>query len=317
MKKKSTSITRIKIIKKAAFIFKLTHVLFLSFFLLANIIKAQENTRHNEEENEVETACGGTERWSEKVLVDALENTINFTPIVTTINGLVNIVTPAPSTTMPRYAGVEDKTYKVICNITLKKNETDNDYHLVLSDGTHTMIGEIPDPACSAAASSNFTTQYLSARNFVNTYIGTGNVTTVTIAPVEVYGVAFVDPPHGQTGKAPNNLEIHPILDIKFANTTDVNVVHEKVFQISVTPNPFRDNFKVSVQSKAANLKNCSIQLFDMMANKVVEFDLLVKDKKEISEVVNTSGVIPGTYIYRLTNDGKPIYDGKLICLPR
>jgi hypothetical protein len=54
-----------------------------------------------------------------------------------------------------------------------------------------------------------------------------------------------------------------------------------------------------------------------MMANKVVEFDLLVKDKKEISEVVNTSGVIPGTYIYRLTNDGKPIYDGKLICLPR
>jgi hypothetical protein len=217
---------------------------------------------------------------------------------------------------MPRYAGVEDKTYKVVCHVTIKKSETDNDYHLVLSDGTHTMIGEIPDPTCSAAASSAFTSQYLAARNFVDTYIGPGNISSVSIPQVEVYGVAFVDPPHGQTGAAPNNLELHPILNIKFAQTTGVNIVEEKVLSVSVSPNPFRENLKVNVVSKVANLKKCSIQLFDMMANKVAEFDLTVKGKKEISEMINTTSVAPGTYIYRIVNDGKPIYDGKLICVP-
>ena len=276
---------------------------------------AQENAKYSDEEEE-SVQCGGTERWSVKVLVDAAETSINFTPISTTINNLVHIVTPTPSTTMPRYAGVEDKTYKVVCHVTIKKSETDNDYHLVLSDGTHTMIGEIPDPTCSAAASSAFTSQYLAARNFVDTYIGPGNISSVSIPQVEVYGVAFVDPPHGQTGAAPNNLELHPILNIKFAQTTGVNIVEEKVLSVSVSPNPFRENLKVNVVSKVANLKKCSIQLFDMMANKVAEFDLTVKGKKEISEMINTTSVAPGTYIYRIVNDGKPIYDGKLICVP-
>ena len=278
---------------------------------------AQDNFKSWEEEGEIESnACGGKERWSVKVLVDSAESTINFTPISTTINKLVNIVTPAPSTTMARYAGVEDKTYKVTCNITLKKSETDNDYHLVLSNGTNTLIGEIPDPTCSAAASSAFTNQYLAARNFVDTYIGSGNVNKVNIKPVEVYGVAFVDPPHGQTGKAPNNLEIHPILSIQFAGVTGVNIDEEKVLLVSLSPNPFRENLNVSVVSKAAVLKNCSIHFFDMMANEVAEFDLTVKEKMEISELINTTGLDPGSYIYRIVSDGKPIYDGKLIALP-
>ncbi len=291
---------------------KLIHSLLIGF--IAFTINAQENSKRSYGEIE-SVQCGGTERWSEKVLVDALESTINFTPVSTTINYLVNIVTPAPSTTMPRYAGVEDKTYKVICNVTLKKDETDNDYHLVLSDGTNTMIGEIPDPVCSAAASSSFTTQYLNARNFVDTYIGTGNVSSVSIAPVEVYGVAFVDPPHGQTGKAPNNLEIHPILSIQFAN--GVNIIVEKQLSVNISPNPFKENLKVNVVSKTASLKKCSIQFFDMMANKVAEFDLTVKGNKEISETINTTNIIPGAYIYRIVNDGKPVYDGKLISVPK
>ena len=53
-----------------------------------------------------------------------------------------------------------------------------------------------------------------------------------------------------------------------------------------------------------------------MMANRVAEFDLHVKGKKEISEVINTTNVSPGTYIYRIVSDGRPIYDGKLIALP-
>src|SRR6185437_9618356 len=260
--------------------------------------------------------CGGTERWSQKVLIDAAVNTINFTPINTTVASLVNIVTPTPSSTMPRYAGVEDKTYKFSCKITIKKAETDNDYHLVLSDGTHTLIGEIPDPACSAAAGSAYVSQYTAARNFIDTYIGSGTYSSVNIAQVDVYGVAFVDPPHGQTGAAPNNLEIHPILKINFTSTSGIEDVHEKQLDVSVFPNPFKDKLNVSVLSKTANLKNCTIQLYDMMVNKVAEYELPVKGKKQISEVLNTASIAPGTYIYRIMNDGKLMYDGKLISLP-
>jgi hypothetical protein len=307
------------------FNFKLINLFFFTLLLLVNISNAQNKiSKHTEEEeDEKEGAlingrvmCGGTERWSEKVLIDTAVHTINFTPINSTVNALVNIVTPTPSTSMPRYAGVEDKTYKITCNITVKKAETDNDYHLVLSDGTHTLIGEIPDPVCSAAASSTYVSQYTAARNFIDTYIGSGTYSTVNIAPVEVYGVAFVDPPHGQTGAAPNNLELHPILTIGFAGTTGINTTPEKQMSVNIFPNPFKENITVNVTTKAATLKKCSIQFFDIMANKVAEFDLPVKGKKEISETVNTSQIAPGTYIYRIISDGKPIYDGRLISLP-
>ena len=218
---------------------------------------------------------------------------------------------------MPRYAGVEDKTYQVICNITIKKVETDNDYHLVLSDGTHTLIGEIPDPTCSAAASSAYVNQYVAARNFVDTYIGSGTVSSVHIAQVQVYGVAFVDPPHGQTGAAPNNLELHPILSINFLGTTGISSVPEKKMDVSIFPNPFKESIQVQVKSKNPVLKECTLQLYDIMANKVAEFDLPVKEQKEISETLSTKNVAPGTYIYRIMSEGKLMYDGKLIALPQ
>ena len=319
METKATSII-FTLKSKLASSFKLLNLFLLLLLLSLNVTNAQNKAVEKEEEEEEEkteqTMCGGTERWSQKVLVDAAVNTINFTPISTTVASLVNIVTPTPSTSMPRYAGVEDKTYQFTCNITIKKAETDNDYHLVLSDGTHTLIGEIPDPACSAAAGSAYVSQYTAARNFIDTYIGSGTYSSVNIPLVEVYGVAFVDPPHGQTGAAPNNLEIHPILKINFASTSGVNVIPEKQLDVSVFPNPFKDKLNVNVLSKTANLKNCTIQLYDMMVNKVAEYELPVKGKKQISEVLNTASIAPGTYIYRIMNDGKLMYDGKLIALP-
>ncbi len=280
-------------------------------------VNAQEEGEEHELLAGKQVLCGGVERWSVKVLTDAAVSTINFTPINTTVNNLVNIVTPTPSSSMPRYAGVEDKTYKVTCNVTIKKVESDNDYHLVLSDGVHTLIGEIPDPTCSAAGSSAYVSQYVAARNFVDTYIGPGNIYTVNIPQVEVQGVAFVDPPHGQTGAAPNNLELHPILQINFATVTGVNNIQEKQLAVNVFPNPFKESLTVDVTAKTIVLKKCSIQLYDMMANKIAEFDLPVKGGKTISETVNTAHIAPGTYIYRIVNDGKPIYDGKLISVPK
>jgi hypothetical protein len=285
-------------------------------FAQNNKLQAKDEEEDGEENGVEQTMCGGTERWDVKVLADPAASTVNLTPISTTVNSLINLTTPTPSTTMPRQPGLEDKTYTFTCSVTVKKAETDNDYHLVLSDGTHTLIGEIPDPVCSVAASSNFVPQYTAARNFVDTYIGSGTYSSVHIAPVQIYGVAFVDPPHGQTGAAPNNLEIHPILKINFLGTTDVNSLPPKQVDVSLYPNPFKDNLTVSLNTKAANLKKCSLQLFDVMANKVAEFDLPTLSSSQITATINTKQVAPGSYIYRIINDGKPIYDGKIISLP-
>ncbi|HEY4800160.1 MAG TPA: hypothetical protein VII99_13855, partial [Bacteroidia bacterium] len=154
-----------------------------------------------------------------------------------TIAHLVSITTPTPSTTMARYQPVEDSTYIVTTKITIKKAETDSDFHLVLSDGTHTMIGEIPDPICASVVASPHASQFQACRNFINANIAKGNVSSVNIGMVTITGVAFVDPPHGQTGAAPNNLELHPILDIHFATATEI-AEYNLDDLISVSPNP-------------------------------------------------------------------------------
>ena len=258
------------------------------------------------------TACGGVERWSVKVLTDAASSTVNFTGSVTTIANLVNIVTPTPSSSMPRYAGVEDKTYSVTCTITIKKVETDNDYHLVLSDGVHTLIGEIPDPTCSAAASSSHVNQYIAARNFVNAHIASGNVFNVNIPSVVVYGVAFIDPPHGQTGAAPNNLEIHPILDIHFASvTTDLKGISE-LLKVNLYPSPASDKMTLQIDSKVDNLNDCEFKIYNAMGA-FVKSIRLPKANNSLNTDLIIESLSSGMYIYRITKGTYPLYEGKFI----
>ncbi len=261
--------------------------------------------------SKAQTSCGGVERWSVKVLTDAAAGTVNFTPSVTTITNLVNIVTPPPSSTMPRYAGIEDKTYSVTCNITIKKAESDNDYHLVLSDGINTMIGEIPDPACSAAASSAHVNQYIAARNFVNANIASGNVYNVNLPPVVVYGVAFIDPPHGQTGAAPNNLEIHPILNIHFASTSGTNELYE-ILKVNVFPNPAKDKLLIEINSKIDEIQNCEFRVFNLQGSLVKTFTL-PPSRNNLNYTISVNDLSSGLYIYRITKDQSPFYEGKFI----
>jgi hypothetical protein len=287
-------------------------IIVATLFLACNLY-AQEYSKGNEEEEEIEsTQCGGTERWSVKVMTDAAASTVNMTGISANVAYMVGISTPTPSTTMPRYTGVEDKTYSVTCNITLKKVETDNDYHLVMSDGTHTMIGEIPDPTCSAAASSAFVNEYIAARNFIDAHIASGNVSSVNISPVIIYGVAFVDPPHGQTGAAPNNLEIHPILHIQFAGTTDINDQQTEILHINVFPNPATDKLTIQINSKVDKLNNCEFQVFNAMGSLVKEIDL-PRASYNLNYTYDLDELSSGLYYYRVTKTGKPLYEGKFI----
>jgi len=259
-----------------------------------------------------EILCGGTERWSVKVLTDANVNTINFTPVITTLDSLINLPTPVPTFSNPRIAGIENKVYTIRCHITIKKFESDYDYHLVLSDANnHTLIAESPDPVCATASSSAHVNEFIAVRNFIDAHIAWGNVYNVNLPDVDVTGVAFVDIEHGQTGVAPNNIELHPMLDIRFA-PVGIDELKDKVLSVDVSPNPFNDHIRVHVISRLNSLQQCSIQFFNTNASLVAEYTLPVINHNTISETVKTT-LPPGTYIYRIKSGGKMIYDGKLI----
>ncbi len=287
----------------------------IGIFLHICTFSLQAQTKNAESENESGTSlrCGGVERWSVKVLTDNLANTVNFTPINSTVLNLVTLSTPFADPYMGRSAGIEDKTYKITCNITIKKDESDNDMHLVLSDGTNTLIGEIPDPACSAAASSAYVNQYIAARNFVNANIASGNVYNVNIGYVTVTGVAFIDPPHGQTGAAPNNIELHPILDIYFAAPLGMSQADKKNTDVKIGPNPFTSSTRIKVVSEINNLKDCSLKLFNAEGMEVKNIKLPAANNHQIDYTLNRGDLKPGVYIYRITNSGSSLNEGKLI----
>src|SRR5207302_11115736 len=89
-------------------------------------------------------------------------------------------------------------------------------YHLVIRDGGgSTMITEIADPACSGG--SRFLASIQSSRGeFDSQFTATGSFKTTSV-PVRVRGIGFFDYLHGQTGVAPNGIELHPVLDIQFS----------------------------------------------------------------------------------------------------
>lgn len=162
------------------------------------------------------TGSCGVERWSVKTGTDPDSGLVNTTSITTatvaTMRGY------SPPSTLPsnnRIQPQETTVYSIDATLTEYKLETDSDYHLVIQDGSgSTMITEITDPAC--AAGSPFLSAIQSARSqFDAAFSATGTFKTTSV-PVRIRGVGFFDLLHGQTGVAPNGIELHPVLDIQF-----------------------------------------------------------------------------------------------------
>lgn len=162
--------------------------------------------------------CGGEERWEQKVLIDPEAQDIHEKPIVTTIEELQKIDTKLPENKYqegkPRME-IEKQVYTIKnCFITDILRENDNDLHLVIEDGDkkhpHTMIAEIPDVECPQAKESEWAGNYQEVRELILDHSENYRHFMFTIS-----GVLFVDKSHGQTGRAPNGIEIHPITRIK------------------------------------------------------------------------------------------------------
>jgi len=155
----------------------------------------------------------GTERWNIKTGTDSQAASVSLVPQPNTIATLVAL--PAAGGGSSRESPTETTLWELKdVTLTMIKLETDSDYHMVLSDGTHTMIAEIPYPSC--ANGSSWSCFISHARATVDAKV------TVTSSPqypaqtVTVRGVGFFDYIHGQTGVAPNGIELHPVLQICF-----------------------------------------------------------------------------------------------------
>jgi hypothetical protein len=291
--------------------------LFLVLFIPQSALVAQDKsikTTDNDENGTASPLCGGVERWAVKVLTDVSAPLVNYTPVLTTIDSLIHIPT-TPDQNAPRILGIEFQTYTIHCKIIIKKNESDNDYHLVIKDGNETMIGEVPDPVCAAAASSAHVDDFIAARNWVNTYIGPDPVSNVNIAEVDITGVSFVDMPHGQTGAAPNQMEIHPILNIRFSDNTGINDTkdHAPAFKVSVNPSVFSESTHFHITSYNEMFGKCSLVIYSLSGEMVKNIYIPGTSKKEINYTFSRNGLTTGMYIYRILNNESILYEGKII----
>jgi hypothetical protein len=161
----------------------------------------------------------GVERWDVKTLTDADAGKVNLTPVISTIVELLSLTAPVQPTS--RVYPEEYTTYQLSGNITFAKQEADSDVHMVLTDptdATKTMIIEAVCPTC--ATGSVVGNQIATVRQAVEAQFAVGQVGVPVpgtfSVPATVTGVAFFDRLHGQDGVAPNGIELHPVLAIRF-----------------------------------------------------------------------------------------------------
>jgi hypothetical protein len=186
--------------------------------------------------------CGGVERWSVKMAADSDSSQINRQPINISIHDIGEIekgeAIPADET---ERLPTERSVYVVDGFLVKFKLEAgkkgDSDYHLVVTDETltfapdshHSVIAEIVDPDCvegrkhTVSSPTVFASEMATAKaaleaKFPNRAEGSGWTDGEGI-PVRITGVGFFDRPHGQTGRAPNGIELHPVLSIEFNPT--------------------------------------------------------------------------------------------------
>jgi hypothetical protein len=193
--------------------------------IVATITDAEGRTATAPITISIQSPTCGVERWSVKTGTDADAALVNLlNPVRGQIAELGQIPAPPDPPGPPLNARVlptESTVYVLNATMILYKKESDVDYHIVLQDENgKTLVAEIPSPAC-VGPTSPFGTMVASARaNFDNHFIAGGNFQSVSV-PVQVKGVGFFDFIHGQTGVAPNGIELHPVLEINFtANST-------------------------------------------------------------------------------------------------
>jgi hypothetical protein len=156
----------------------------------------------------------GVDRQAIKVASDLLAKKIVLTAENVDISQL--IASPVIKTGKTRLA-IEHYTYQIKAKIIGYKLEADQDYHIVIQQGKDTMVVEAPAPECSEK--SWYKTRINFVRNKLDSLLPSAPKRKYRklAAPIcaTFYGIYFVDKVHGQTGVAPNGVELHPLLNVE------------------------------------------------------------------------------------------------------
>ena len=164
----------------------------------------------------------GLERWSVKTLQDPAGRALNLSSYKTTT---VSALRSRPVRRGPggsRGAGVESTVSQVRARLVEAKVEDDSDIHLVIRDltSTGTMIVEFPLATCAGGATAGAKTRMKNARNAFVAACGMPSDTSFEqlTGKATIRGIGFFDFLHGQTGVAPNGIELHPV--VRFTNAS-------------------------------------------------------------------------------------------------
>jgi hypothetical protein len=210
------------------------------------------------------------ERWSVKTGTDADTGAINLAETPISIATMRSWTAPSSLPANNRIAPYETTTWVVTATLTKYKREDDSDYHMVITDHDgNTMIAEAAAPFCLGTGDP-LALLIMQARNqFDNHFSATTSFQTVS-EPVRITGVGFFDFLHGQTGVAPNGIEIHPVLNIVFDPApvllTEPGTQHAIALD-SVTT--FRDPFSVATTTNFSIDHRTRISIF------VADFELM------------------------------------------
>ena len=169
--------------------------------------------------SELHAACG-VERWSVKTGTDPQASSVNLgSYISSTIYNFHQSIRPSSLPSNGRVSPRETTQYRLSGTLTKYVREADSDYHLVIKDGAgRTMIIELPASNC-VGAGSPFGPGIARARSQFDARFTATTSFKTTSTPVTIKGVGFWDYIHGQTGVAPNGIEVHPVLDITFGSS--------------------------------------------------------------------------------------------------
>lgn len=157
-------------------------------------------------------------RWPVKTLTDSRVAQVNLNPAATTISSLGAL--PRDSTISDSTPRLDAETQTATVNARLYADhlEDDLDIHLVVRDPaapSNGMIVEFPDPRCTAAADPLLQARMTRARAAYVDACGPSSTAAGNFllqGSGVVTGVRLFDTIVGQFGRAPNALELHPVI---------------------------------------------------------------------------------------------------------
>lgn len=162
--------------------------------------------------NNPKSCNGESVRRDIKIVIDDAANQIDLTPIEISVSEIGELEVGEVTKESPRQE-IEKKVFTITAEVHKISKHRDGDWKVKLTDGNDLYINcESPNPGCEFVEQSEFKSQYLDVREWIEAERDDLVGKTVTIT-----GVGFVDIDHKYPrNAAENEMELHPILSIHY-----------------------------------------------------------------------------------------------------